>query len=159
MRLINQSEVPVDRKKSPRGAFELARQHISLALGGVKDEGPWGGGHPFDVERVVLFPGKKNYPYHAHAAQTEYYIVLGGRGQAIDGAGKSNPIEAGDHFICLPGEAHQIVNDSDRDLEYLVIADHHRADVTVYPKTGKRNLKPEGRIVRVTDADYYEGEE
>jgi uncharacterized cupin superfamily protein len=159
MRLINQSDVSADKRKSPQGAFELVRQHMSLALGGVRDKGPWGGGHPFDVERVVLLPGKKNYPYHAHAAQTEYYIVLAGRGQAIDAAGKSWPLKAGDHFICHPGEAHQIVNDSDRDLEYFVIADHHRADITTYPHTGKVNLKPEGRVVRVEDADYYAGEE
>jgi len=44
-------------------------------------------------------------------------------------------------------------------LEYFVIADHHPADVTTYPKTGKRQLKPEGRFVRLQDADYYEGEE
>src|SRR5271167_1298337 len=129
MRLINQSEVPSEKRKSPRGAFELIRQHMSVALGGVRDKGPWGGGHPFDVERVVLFPGKKNYPYHAHAAQTEYYVILSGRGRSIGENGKSNPIKAGDHYICHPGEAHQIINDSDRDLEYLVIADHHRADV------------------------------
>ena len=40
-----------------------------------------------------------------------------------------------------------------------MIADHHRADVTSYPNTGKRHLKPEYRVVSITDADYYEGEE
>jgi uncharacterized cupin superfamily protein len=159
MRLINQSEVPVEKRKSPQGVYELNRQHISLALGGVKDQGPWGGGHPFDVERVVLLAGKKNFPYHAHAAQTEYYIVLSGRGQVIDEAGHAGPIKAGDHFIVHPGEAHQIINESDRDLEYLVIADHHRADVTSYPQTGKRMIKPENRCIRASEADYYEGEE
>jgi uncharacterized cupin superfamily protein len=149
----------VEKRKSPQGVYELNRQHISLALGGVKDQGPWGGGHPFDVERVVLLAGKKNFPYHAHAAQTEYYIVLSGRGQVIDEAGHAGPIKAGDHFIVHPGEAHQIINESDRDLEYLVIADHHRADVTSYPQTGKRMIKPENRCIRASEADYYEGEE
>jgi uncharacterized cupin superfamily protein len=160
MQRINQSAVPVERRKSPKGAFELARQHISVALGGVRDVGEWGGGHPFDVERVTIPPGKKNYPYHAHAAQTEYYIVLAGSGQALDEAGRLVPIRAGDHFICRPGEAHQIFNDSERELEYLVIADHHRAEVSAYPKTGKRMIKP-GSIClgAITEADYYEGEE
>jgi uncharacterized cupin superfamily protein len=159
MRLINQSNVPTDRKKSPKGVFALARQHVSLALGGVRDKGPWGGGHPFDVERVVLFPGKRNWPYHAHAAQTEYYIVLSGRGRVTDGKGRAHPVKPGDHFIFMPGEAHQIFNPSKGNLEYLVIADHHPADVTSYPNTGKRALKPEGRCVRVDEADYFEGEE
>ncbi|HEX3730074.1 MAG TPA: cupin domain-containing protein [Opitutaceae bacterium] len=159
MRLVHESQVPIERRQSPKGAFELTRQHISLALGGVKDKGPWGGGHPFDVERVVLPPGKKNYPCHSHAAQTEHYIIVAGEGKAMDGEGKLHPIRAGDHLICLPGEAHQLVNDSKAPLEYFVIADHHPADVTTYPKTGKRQLKPEGRYVRLQDADYYEGEE
>jgi hypothetical protein len=51
------------------------------------------------------------------------------------------------------------MNDSDQDLVYFVLADHYPADVTTYPHTGKRQLKPEYRCVRVSDADYYEGEE
>lgn len=159
MRLINQSAVPLEKRKSPKGVYELTRQHISLALGGLKDVGEWGGGHPFDVERVTLPAGKKNFPLHAHAAQTEYYIILSGTGRALDGSGQPHPLRAGDHLICRPGEAHQIINDSGGDLEYLVIADHHRSDVTTYPGTGKRMIKPEYRVIRLADADYYEGEE
>jgi len=68
-------------------------------------------------------------------------------------------IRAGDHVIVPPGEAHQIVNDSAADLKYYVIADHPRADVTTYPKTGKRQIKPELRYVRMEDVGYYDGEE
>ena len=159
MRIINQSEVPIEHRKSPKGTFEVLRRHISLSLGGVKDVGPWGGGHPFDIELAIIPTGKKGYPYHSHAAQTEYYIVLSGSGQVLDGAGVATRIKPGDHFIFPPGEAHQIVNDSNEELKYLVLADHHRADVTTYPKTGKRMIKPEQRCVRIEDADYYESEE
>jgi uncharacterized cupin superfamily protein len=159
MRLINQAEVPVQKLRSPKGDYELSRQHVSVALGGARDQGPWAGGHPFEVERVVLAAGKRNYPYHAHAAQTEYYIVLAGAGRVIDEADRSVPIRAGDHFIVHPGEAHQLIAEAGGDLEYLVIADQHRADVTSYPRTGKRAIKPEGRCGRLDLADYYEGEE
>jgi uncharacterized cupin superfamily protein len=159
MHLINQSAVPVVKQKSPKGTFELARQHISLALGGIKDVGEWGGGHPFDIERTILPPGKKNFPYHSHAAQFEYYIVISGQGKAKDETGQLRPITAGDHFYCPPGEAHQIINDSSADLEYFVIADHHRADVSAYPGTDKRMIKPEYKVIRLTEADYYEGQE
>ena len=54
MRTINLSEVPIEHQRSPQGAYELQRQHISLALGGAKDAGPWGGGHPFDIELVSV---------------------------------------------------------------------------------------------------------
>lgn len=132
---------------------------MSLALGGIKDRGDWGGGHPFDIELAVIPAGKKNYPYHSHAAQTEYYIVLSGNAVVIDGAGARLPIQAGDHLIVPPGEAHQIVNESTEDLRYFVIADHHRADVTTYPKTNKRQIKPEMRCVSLEDVDYYRDEE
>jgi len=159
MHQVNQTAVPVEHRKSPRGSFEIFRQHVSVALGGVRSIGPWGGGHPFEVERARIPAGKKGYPYHAHAAQTEYYVVLTGTGTVTDESGKDTPVKPGDHFIFHPGEAHQITNDSAADLEYLVIADNHRADVTTYPRTGKRMLMPEARCVLPEDAAYYDGEE
>jgi len=159
MRTINESQVKEEHRTSPKGAYEIFRKHISLALGGVKDVGPWGGGHPFDVELVKIPAGKKNYPLHSHAAQTEYYIIISGSGVLVHGEGASQPVKAGDHVILSPGEAHELVNNSKQDLVYFVLADHHRADVTSYPHTGKRQIKPEYRCVRVTEADYYEGEE
>ena len=159
MRIINESSVPVEHRRSPRETFEILRQHISLSLDGGKDVGLWGGGHPFDIELATIPSGKKGYPYHSHAAQTEYYMVVAGTGLVIDGSGVSIRIQAGDHFIVHPGEAHQMINDSDAALKYFVIADHHRADVTTYPHTGKRHIKPEMRCVNVEDVDYYQDEE
>ena len=156
---MNQTTVPIEHRKSPKGTFEVIRRHMSVALGGARNLGPWGGGHPFEVEVARIPAKKKGYPYHSHAAQTEYYVVLSGTGLVTDENGKSTKIRMGDHFIFLPGEAHQITNDSMEDLEYLVIADNHRADVTTYPATGKRMLMPEARCVRPADADYYDGEE
>lgn len=156
---INEADIPEENRFSPKGVYVTDRQHVSLALGGVKDTGEWGGGHPFDVERTVVPPGKRNYPLHSHAAQWEHYIILAGRGQFLDDEGNAEPIGPGDHVICPPGEAHQIWNDGDKPLVYYVIADHHRADVTTYPRTGKRQLKPEYRIIQAEDADYFDGEE
>jgi uncharacterized cupin superfamily protein len=159
MRIVNQAEVPVEHRKSPRETFEVLRKHVSVALGGIRDVGFWGGGHPFEIEIACVPPDKKAYPYHFHAAQTEYYVVLAGEGFVVDETGKRTRIKTGDHFIFLPGEAHQMGNDSTEKLEYLVIADNHRADVTTYPRTGKRMIKPEMRCIRPLEADYYEGEE
>lgn len=159
LKRINESEVPSESRTSPQGKFAMERQHISLALGGVKDTGEWGGGHPFDIERTVLAPGKRNYPLHSHAAQWEQYIILSGRGKFLNAPDHAEDIGPGDHILCPPGEAHQIWNDGDEPLVYYVIADHHRSDVTTYPNTGKRQLKPEYRVVQVEDADYYDGEE
>ena len=94
MHQVNQTAVPMEHRKSPQGSFEIFRQHVSVALGGVRSIGPWGGGHPFEVERARIPAGKKGYPYHAHAAQTEYYVVLTGTGTVTDESDKdtrSNP--------------------------------------------------------------------
>ena len=69
MNKANQNQVKWDELKSPRGKYQLFRRHISLAMGGKKDTGEWGGGHPFDLEMTRLPPGKTNWPYHAHASQ------------------------------------------------------------------------------------------
>ncbi len=99
MRLVNESSVEVVHFVSPKATYEVFRKHMSLALGGIKNIGDWGGGHPFDIELARIPPGKKGYPYHSHAAQTEYYAILNGSGMIIDGAGTSIDIKAGDHFI------------------------------------------------------------
>lgn len=159
MKKINIADVPSEQRRSPKGSYELSRQHVSLALGGKKDLGPWGGGHPFDIELTTLPPGKKNYPLHSHAAQTEHYIILSGSG-IFHGDGEAQlTVVAGDHLICLPGESHQLENTGSDNLVYYVIADHHPADITTYPHTGKRQLKPEYRVVDVSDVNYYRDEE
>jgi len=159
MHIISESQVSAEHRISPKGAFEVFRKHMSLALGGAKDKGAWGGGHPFDIEYATIPAGKRNYPLHSHAAQTEYYIIVSGVGVVIDAAGREYEIKQGDHFLALPGEAHQLRARAESSLSYFVIADHHPADVTSYPKTGKRQIKPEYRVVSVRDVDYYDEEE
>ena len=159
MHKVHISDVPAQKRRSPKGRFELSRQHVSLALGGAKDAGPWAGGHPFDVELTTLAPGRANYPLHSHAAQTEYYIVVSGTGVLRSDGGNDMPLRAGDHVTCHPGEAHQIEASHTEPLVYFVIADHHRADISTYPLTGKRHLKPEYRVITASDVDYYAGEE
>jgi uncharacterized cupin superfamily protein len=159
MNKVNIRDVPEEHRISPKGRFELRRKHVSLALGGKKDVGPWGGGHPFDIELACLPPGKANFPLHSHAAQTEHYAILSGSGILLDGNEVATRIEAGDHIICHPEEAHQITNDGSEDLVYYVITDHHRAEVGTYLRTGKRYIKPEYRTIDAVNVDYYEGEE
>lgn len=159
MRKVNQNELSEERRLSPKGVYEVYRRHLSLAVGGKKDIGLWGGGHPFDIELARIPPGKINYPLHAHAAQYEHYILLSGRGTVRGDSSGEVEIKAGDHFIIYPGEAHQIVNTGDEDLVYYVVSDHPRADVTTYPHSGKRQIKPEFRYFRMVEVDYYDGEE
>ena len=159
MKIKQEAGSEEEHRTSPKGRFEIYRRHMSIALGGKKDVGTWGGGFPFDVELARIPAGKINYPLHAHAAQWEYYIVLSGAGTIVDSEGRNHDIGKGSHVVCPPNEAHQIKNTGDEDLTYYIVSDHHPADVITYPKTGKRLIKPEYRVLSLNDIDYYEGEE
>lgn len=156
MQIVNPASIPAQQIESPNGKYKLLRQSISQALGGTKDVGTWGGGHPFDVEQVRIAPGAANFPYHAHAAQWEMYLFLSGRGQ-VRGPENTAEIAAGDHVLFKPGEAHQIINTGPDDLVYYVIADQPMADIATYPDApGKLAIKPPIRCFTMNEASYYE---
>ena len=151
-------EIREEERKSPHNKYHLFRKHVSEALGGLTNKGTWGGGHPFDVEWVLMPPKAINFPYHAHAAQWELYIVISGRGTIRHDDGEKS-IEEGDSIIFPPGEAHQITNNGDTDLIYYVIADNPLADVTHYPDTNKWAVKPAMKCFRMDETEYYEEED
>lgn len=164
MNKVNQNQLEWDEVKSPRGKFHLFRRHISLALGGKKDTGVWGGGHPFDVELTRVPPGAMNWPYHAHSAQWELYVVLSGHGRTRtpEGEGEIGP---GDCFIIPPGQPHQIRNTGTEDLIFYVIADNPPVEIGEYPDSGKWlvkrfvNGKFQRSVFKMTDVEYYNGED
>jgi uncharacterized cupin superfamily protein len=156
MHKANLSSIPEQEIKSPHGRYHLHRRSISQALGGKKDVGDWGGGHPFDLEWVRLPSGAANFPYHAHFAQWEMYVFVSGQGQ-VRGPSDSVSVEAGDSVIFEPGEAHQIINNGPAELIYYVIANHNRADVVAYPDTpGKWGVKPQLKCFTMVETPYYE---
>ena len=134
------------------------RRHISEALGAPRDAGVAGVGHPFDVELTKLPPGATNFPFHAHAAQWEVYLVLIGVGELRAGHTVTE-VTAGDTFVCPPGEPHQLKNTGTEDLIYYVIADNPRADVTNYPDSNKWFVKPQRKSFTMQETDYYANEE
>ncbi len=83
------------------------------------------------------------------------YVFLSGQGEARGPEG-TEPVAAGDHLLFPPGEAHQIINTGGEDLVYYVIADHHPAEVTSYPDTGRWGIKPQRKHFEMTEAPYFE---
>ncbi len=155
---VSAHELPWEESRSPKGKFHVFRRNLSLALGGKRDVGEWGGGHPFDVEEFRVPAGARNFPCHAHSAQWEFYLVTSGAGTVRSGEGETR-VAAGDAFVFPPGEAHQITNAGAEDLTFLVIADHPRADVIHYPDSGKWGVKPQREFFTMQSRDYYDGEE
>ncbi|MBC8095701.1 MAG: cupin domain-containing protein [Akkermansiaceae bacterium] len=164
MNKINQEQVEWVETKSPKGKFQVSRRHISLALGGKKDTGAFGGGQPFDLELTRIPPGAVNWPYHAHSVQWEMFVVLSGRGQTRTPEGEFE-IGPGDCFIHPPGEPHQIFNPGTEDLVFYVIADNLPDDIVEYPDSKKWVMKRclNGKFTRnvfeMTEVDYYQDEE
>jgi uncharacterized cupin superfamily protein len=159
MRKVNTNSLPEETWSSPKGRFAGAGKQVSEQLGRRKDSTDLNERHPFDIEIVRIPPGKINYPYHAHSAQWEFYQVISGAGVVRDQEG-TTPVESGDAFLFKPGEAHQIINQSEADLVLFVVADNPISDHCHYPDSQKWSVKvPEKRLVRSEPLGYFDGEE
>src|SRR5438034_6175257 len=131
MRKANLKDIPERERKSPKGKFGRFMKHVSLALGREPESLDLSRRHPFDLTLVRIPKGKFLCPYHAHAAESELYLVVFGRGNVRDKDGITE-VGPGDAFFFQPGEAHQLCNAGDEDFIYYVIADNPRSDWTSY---------------------------
>ena len=159
MKTIHISELPEEEQKSPTGKYRSFCRNISVALGGKRDTGPAGGGHPFDLQIRRVPPGAAVCPQHAHTIQWELFVVISGTATVrTDDSVQS--VSAGEAFVQAPGTAHQILNKGHEDFVFYVIADNPPADSTWYPHSKKWMLKPQGKIYREgTEVAYFDGEE
>jgi uncharacterized cupin superfamily protein len=106
----------------------------------------------------------RSWPYHYHTANEEAMFVLEGTGTVRLG-GEERPLEAGD-FVVFPAAeegGHQVVNDSDGPLRYLVVSTMVEPDVTVYPEMEKFGVfagsPPGGREERIFEGYFPLGAE
>src|SRR5436305_1361620 len=123
MRKINLKDVPEEERKSPKGKFGRITKNISIALGREPESLDVSKRHPFDLALVRIPKGESLCPYHAHAAESELYLVVSGRGSVRDKNGTTE-VGPGDAFLFQPGEAHQLSNAGNEDFVYYVIADN-----------------------------------
>src|SRR6201982_1902684 len=166
MRKINVKNVPEQERKCQKGNFRRFTKNISVALGREPESLDLLKRHPFDLALVRIPKGKFLCPYHAHAAESELYLVVSGRGSVRDKHGTTE-VGPGDAFFFQPGEAHQLTNAGDEDFVYYVIADNPRSGGTTggscyYPDSDKWAVVKEGTqeiIVKGTETDYFDGEE
>src|SRR6266481_4633626 len=166
MRIVNLKDIPEQERKSPKGKFGRMMKNISVALGRQPESLDLSKRHPLDLALVRIPKGKTLCPYHAHAAETELYLVVSGRGSVRDKDGMTE-VGPSDAFLFQPGEAHQLSNAGDEDFVYYVIADNPRSggatgDSCYYPDSGKWavvNDALEEIVVKGTETDYFDGEE
>ncbi|SRR6266480_2461557 len=166
MRKANLKDIPEQEKKSPKGKFNRFMKNISIALGREPQSLDLAKRHPFDLALVRIPKGKMLCPYHAHAAESELYLVISGRGSVRDKNGLTE-VGPGDAFFFQPGEAHQLTNAGEDDFVYYVIADNPRSggatgDSCFYPDSSKWavvNEDFEEVMVKGKETDYFDGEE
>ncbi len=161
MKTVNLKDIEEKKRQSPKGKFGRASKDISVALGRDPESLDLMKRHPFDVALVRVAPDQTICPYHSHSCETEFYLVVSGRGAIRDKNGITE-VEAGDAFFFGPGEAHQLSNRGKDDFVYYVIADNPRGDTCFYPDSGKFiGLKEGGEevVVKGAETDYFDGEE
>jgi uncharacterized cupin superfamily protein len=150
--------LPEEEHNSPTGKFHSFCRNTSVALGGIRNAGTWGGGHPFDLQTRRLPPGAAVCPFHSHLAQWELYVVQSGEG-TVRAGGETHPVKTGEVFVHPPGEPHQLTNTGTADLVVLIIADNPQLDAFYYPDSNKWGLRPPGKYFRMTETGYFDGEE
>ena len=160
MRKVNLSELKEDERRSPKGKYRKFVKDISIALGREPESLDLRKRHPFDLACIRVPPGASYCPYHAHVAETEFYLVVSGCGTVRDESGTTEVI-AGDAFIFHPHQAHQLWNEGTEDFVYYVIADNPTDDICYYPDSGKWAVSTGGGdiIIKAKPANYYDGEE
>jgi uncharacterized cupin superfamily protein len=160
MRKANLADIHEEKSGSPSGKFCTYDKPLNEALGGDYRSTDLMKRWPFAVELTRIPPGARNYPFHEHSNQYEFYIIVSGVGTLRHREGTSK-VKPGDFFMCKPGDEHQLINDSKADLTYYCIADNPLSDHAYYPDSGKWLVRvPESRqIIKGEKVDYYHGED
>ncbi len=157
-RFVDTATLPWERRASPGGKYASECRDISLAVGGIRDVGVWGGGHPFDLQTRRVPAGAAICPLHAHTVQWELFIVMQGQAvvRTLDGR---FPVGPGDVFLQPPGVAHQIRNEGTEEFICHIVADNPPADIFHYPESNKWGIRPQRKFFRMIETDYFDGEE
>ena len=161
MRKVNLNEIKEEPWQSP-GKYAVSFKGISEALGREPASLDLAKRHPFDLEWNRVPPGKCNFPYHAHSAQWELYLIISGKGSVRHKDGTTEVVP-GDAFIFGPDEPHQLSNSGTEDFIFYVIADNPIGESAYYPDSGKwkvnKSSSADRVVVKGKETDYFDGEE
>jgi uncharacterized cupin superfamily protein len=139
----------------PRVAWRAGKR-----FGGVyRSLGAFGRSEHVGVNLEDVPPGKSSTVFHWHTAEEEHVWILAGRGIMRIGR-REIPVRAGSYVVFPPssGVPHSTRNTGKTALRILVIGTREKADVCVYPDSGKVAIGALRRIGRLHAADYWDGE-
>lgn len=158
MKKTNLNQIKWVKHKSPKGRFQIHYRDVAAEFAKARTGPRLPEKPPFEVEMDRLPPGAANYPFHSHATEWEFYLIVSGTATMRAGRRRVR-IKTGDCLLCPPGEPHQIINTGKADLIYFTIANNAPTDVWHYPDSDKWGSRAIGRHFRLQPADYYDGEE
>lgn len=158
MHKVHIPSLPWEEVHSPTRKFHSFFRNVSMALGGIRNGVTWCGGQPFDVQIRRVPAGASVCPFHLHLAQWELFVVQNGAGSVRTTDGRT-PIKAGDVFFHPPGAAHQLSAAAGSELEVLIVTDNPPLDACYYPDSDKWFLRPPGKVFRMSETDYLDGED
>ena len=158
-RKIHPDSLSWETWESPKKKFRGASKELSIALGAKRNKPTGQGGHPFDLELSKLAPDEVGCPFHSHAAQWELFLIVSGTA-TVRANTETHTLRSGDVVLHPPGEAHQITNASATDeLIFYLVADNPPVDYWHYPDSGKWGLREPRKFFRITELNYWDGEE
>ena len=107
-----------------------------------------------------LPPGRAGCPAHTHALEDEVFYILSGRGLFRYGD-QVMEIGPGDCISCPAGSgiAHQFANPFVEDMVYLAAGRNDPNEVCHYPDSGKLLVRSLGKVGRLQEAAYHDGED
>src|SRR6266567_9042335 len=101
MQKVNLNDIPWRERKSPKRKYHRFLRDVALAFQSPKTGPKPTAQPPFEVELVRLPPGAKNFPFHSHATEWEFYLVVSGAGKIRAGKRTRN-LAAGDCVLNPP---------------------------------------------------------
>ena len=124
-----------------------------------RDLGRAGGSVRTGISHVEVDPGQEMTPPHAHSAEEELYVVLGGSGVALLDE-EQHPVREGS-IVALPagtGVAHTF-RAGDGGLTVLAYGQRDPRDTVWYPRSRKLAIRAFKLRVRIDESlDYWDGE-
>jgi uncharacterized cupin superfamily protein len=110
-------------------------------------------GDPFGISQygvnvVVLEPGAWSSHRHTHAEEDELLMALDGDMVLVDNFGR-HPFRPGmvAGFKAGGGNAHQVINESNKEARFLVIGTRSQTESVVYPDVDMMAIKTNGKFV------------
>lgn len=97
------------------------------------------------VNIAAVPPGKESFVYHAQLTEEEWIYVLSGSGIA-EIEGREYEVGPGDFMGFPAGVAHNMRNEGEEDLVYLVGGENHEFDVADFPRHERILVKMGDRI-------------